>query len=264
MADVPTAPTSEHTGHANDRVIRPARRRINVRVVVGTALIAVSAFGALQLGQRADAPPTTRYLVATDDVDVGTVVGPGDEQLPVGSAAIELPPGIARNAIRSQARDELVGRVTAAPIAAGDLLRWSDVVTAPAFSAKHETAVSLPPRDALAGDVSPGMQVDVLATYSGSGRSFTDYLARDVPVLAVDRGDRGLADDEIILRLGLDSPSDVQAVGHAQRTANVFLARAISDQTSAMPSRYRVESADDVLADLTPRGAASAPDALER
>lgn len=225
MTESPPTPNPGDTG-TTDRVVRPRHRRAHPRVIVGMVLIVSSVAGVLALGQRGDGPPATRYLVASADVAVGTVVTATDS-LPLTPRAIELPGDVRRAAIGADHIDRLRDHVVVAPVAAGDLVQWSDLAPVTAAPATFELAVALDARDALAGAVSPGIRVDVLATYKGGDGAFTDFLVRDVPVLAVHRAETGFGDNGLTVRLGLETDRDVQVVGHAQRTAAVFLARAV-------------------------------------
>ena len=93
--------------------------------------------------------PTTEYVVAADDLPAGRVIGPTDLE----TVAIDLPAAQAGAAYRDPS--SLVGTITLAPIAEGELVQAS-AVGAPADDGVPTVAMSLPAAAALGGDLRPG------------------------------------------------------------------------------------------------------------
>lgn len=151
------------------------------RSLIGGVLVASAAVGVLLAHRSASDPPSTRFVVATQDVPAGSTLS--SEHL--GLVAAELPAG--STAVPATEVDQLIGRVTRVPITTMDLLRPHDVLEAGRFTSASavEVELDLAPARALAGTIREGDRVDVLST-DGDG-SGTITVARDAVVtLAAD------------------------------------------------------------------------------
>ncbi len=168
----------DQTGSRNPRV----RRSLQLpprRAIVGGALVALAALGVFVAHRSASAPVSTRYLVASRDVPAGTVLTEGD----LGSVALDLPDDM--DVIDADRARELVGRVTKTGLSKLELVSGGDVFAEGRFadSDSVEIALDLPGARALAGLISAGSVVDVLATDTEQGR--TQVLAAGVRVSSV-------------------------------------------------------------------------------
>ncbi len=251
MDDGQIAATSDQTNAAR-KVVRH-RPPMNRRAIVGALLITVAAGGVLHITTANDAEPHTRFLVSTQEISAGTVLATSAHVAAAFEAVpLALPAAVAGHAINAERVDDLIGYVVTTAVPSGQLVRAADVARPDAFEGAHIVDLPLAPRDALGGNIRQDTRIDVLATYRDSGSSFTDYLARDVHVVAVEQTtDGGLGASELLVRLALDSAEDVQAVGHAVRTAEVFVARTIGDGERDLPPRYRTPLDSEDLPDLT-------------
>ena len=102
--------------------------------------------------------PTTEYVVAADDLPAGRVIGATD----LDTVAIDLPAAQAGAAYRDPS--SLVGTITLAPVAEGELLQAS-AIGAPRRDGVPTVAMSLPAAAALGGDLRPGDRVDAYVTF---------------------------------------------------------------------------------------------------
>lgn len=184
------------------------------RALVGGLLVALAAAGVLSAHRAAGAPPTTRYLVLTDEVAAGTPLSA--EHL--GSIALDLPDEVA--AIAEQDASEVLGRVTRTGLAELDLLRPGDLYERGRFVDPDavEVALELPAPGALLGAIRPGDRVEVLAT-DPTGDGTVVVATADV----VDPGDQdpgGIgASSTVTVRLSLaDREVATQVVDAAVRT----------------------------------------------
>ncbi len=168
------------------------------RAVIGSVLVMLAAAGVLAAHRSASAPPSTRYVVVTEDVPAGTVLSASD----LGTVAVDLPAGT--RAVPADEADGVIGSVVVHDLGEMDLLRPDDVGDADATPVPGSVIVpvEIERARALEGVVHAGSRVDLLATDpEGAG---TSVLAADVLVVAVDEGDDGLgATDGTAVRLAL-------------------------------------------------------------
>jgi Flp pilus assembly protein CpaB len=155
-------------------------RRIDLRVVIGLALLLAGVLGTVAVVQRAG--QRVPVLVMAHDVAAGEVIGDQDVRV----AEIGLAPGVTSLGIGDRAR--VVGRVAGSPLAAGQLLTPAAVTNGPVLG-PGQVAMSLAvaPEHAAAGRLRAGDRVAVVA----SGKPDQPSPARaevalfPVPVLAV-------------------------------------------------------------------------------
>ncbi|MCA1783837.1 MAG: hypothetical protein LC679_17190, partial [Intrasporangiaceae bacterium] len=91
---------------------------------------------------------------------------------------------------------------------------------------------SVPRADAVAGGLVPGERIDVLATYTLSGESFTAFIVRGVPLVGSEAG-TGSGGGSVTLTVAVSNLEDVQALGHAVNTASVFVTRSTASGQDA-------------------------------
>ena len=210
-----------------ERRIRRSRGLPGGRAVVGALLVTAAAVGVFAAFLTATAEPSTRYAVARGPIEAGTRI---DSEAMAGElfdyVALDLPPAQASRAIRDAQAPQLVGRVVVAPIAADELLLASAVVEDHRVPATEAISFSLPAADAVGGALERGERIDVLATYGSGPDAWTAFVLRGVPLVAVGGADGGMGSSgEVTLTVAVSSLADVQALGHAVRTAEVFVTR---------------------------------------
>ncbi len=157
------------------------------RACVGAMLVTIAAAGVLFAHRSASAPPSSRYLVATQSIQSGQVIGAED----LGSIAIDLPSQL--DAVPAAQANKLIGRVARNSLSTSELLRLDDALDAGRFvdPTSVEVSLELPPAQALQGIVQQGSFVDVLATDpepDPNTGSATTVLATRVRVSSVGDG----------------------------------------------------------------------------
>ena len=129
--------------------------------------------------------------------------------------------------------DQLVGRVTVAPLAPGDLIERSAVVAPQAAPGRHVLSFPVDRERALDGDLQPGESVDVLATYGTGEAARTVVVARGVQLVdVVDDSHQSLASTgKLVITVAVSTAGDALRAAHASQAAALTLVR--TDETSA-------------------------------
>ncbi|MGI9577379.1 MAG: SAF domain-containing protein [Microthrixaceae bacterium] len=156
------------------------------RVLLGAALITIAAAGVVFAHRASQQPPTTRYLVVTEDVEAGEVVSADM----LGSVPIDLPSSI--DAMTEDRSDEVLGRVAARSLAGSSLVTHSDFAEPEQFLDPNELLVTATVDGARLrrSSIAPGRTVHVLA--DRGGRAATVATARVSSIGETD--DAGLGD----------------------------------------------------------------------
>lgn len=256
MADVtsmtePGTETARATGgpRSDERRIRPPRSLPGGRAVVGALLVAAAAVGTFAAYLDATAAPTGRYVVATTTVEPGTRLRSLDDiDERFGTIALELPSELAARAVEASGVDDLVGQVVLTPLQPGDLLTRTQVVADGGVEGAQTLSFALPRTAAVGGALRPGERVDVLATHGSGDSAYTAYVVRGIPLLrvaAVDGGSLGDSED-LTLTVAVPALEDVQALGHAVNTAEVFVTRSTATPGSVepVPGAFRAAPGD--------------------
>ncbi len=167
----------ESSGRGLQAVAMP---RMDVRLLAGAALVAVSVVGSLTLWQRAQI--TAPVVVAARAIESGRVIESGD----LAVAEARLPDALERLALPEAELGEAVGRTATGPIHAGALVVRPDLGSGPAIG-PGELAVTIPvPDDAVYARIRRGDAVAVMATTdAGQPESRTVALLERATVYAV-------------------------------------------------------------------------------
>ncbi len=235
MADV-TSMTERETGparrlpdpDADARRIRPPRSLPGGRAVVGALLVTAAAVATFAAYLDATAPPTGRYVVATATIEPGTRLRSLEEVGErFGTVALELSGEVAARAVPASGVDALVGQVVVTPLQPGDLLTRTQLADDGGADGAQTLSFALPRTAAVAGGLQPGERIDVLATFGSGDAAYTAYIVRGIPLLGVAAADGGPLTDspDLILTVGVSALREVQALGHAVNTAEVFVTR---------------------------------------
>lgn len=203
------------------RTVRGRRAVPGGRAVVGGLLVAVAAVGTFAAYGNATAGPSTAYAIAAADLPAGARIGPGDVDL----RPMDLPGPVAARAFTSAGA--VVGAITLAPVAAGELVQAGALIPpggAPAPAA--ELSFAVPVDRAVNGALRPGERVDVLATYGTGGAAHTMVVVRGALLLADDEGEEAIGASTRVLTIALEDPDDVVRVTHAVRAGEVTVVRA--------------------------------------
>jgi Flp pilus assembly protein CpaB len=217
--------------------------------VVGALLIAAAALVTFVAYLDATAAPTRSYLVATASTEPGTRLGSMTEVAErFGTIALDLSPEVAARAVPSTAVDSLIGQVVVAPLQPGDLLTRTQLVDDGGVEDAQTLSFALSRTAAVSGALRPGERVDVLATFGSGDSAYTAFVVRGVPLLRVTALDGGALGDssDLMLTVAVSALRDVQALGHAVNTAEVFVTRstATSDVDDPAPGAFRATPDD--------------------
>lgn len=207
-------------------VLRRLRRTLRRRVLLHRRLLAALCCGiAVAAGVQAVAaptPPAVPVLAAAHDLPAGQPLG--DDDL----TTVSLPPDAVPDGTVAAGDDDLIGRVLASPLRAGEPVTDVRLAGDDLASAHPELAV-MPlrlPDAALAALLIPGDRIDLVATGPQAGES--RVVAADALVLAVPPARPETATARIpgaLVVLGVP-PASMAAV--AQAAARAFLSYAYS------------------------------------
>ncbi|HEX2062982.1 MAG TPA: hypothetical protein VHE80_01035, partial [Acidimicrobiales bacterium] len=121
----------------------------------------------------------------------------------------------------------LVGAVVVGPVAKGELVQASDVVSRPGGQVGRELSFRIDRARAVDGQLEPGEFVDVLASYGTGADAYTvtvlkaaRLVHRSEPRRALDGGG-----DEVVT-LAMPNGADALAMAHAVNAGTVTLVRA--------------------------------------
>ncbi|MFO7779852.1 MAG: hypothetical protein R6V28_15995 [Nitriliruptoraceae bacterium] len=230
----------------NARRIRPPRSLPGGRAVVGALLVAAAAVATFAAYLDATAAPTGRYVVATATIEPGTRLHSlGEVGERFGTVALELSSEVAARAVTASDVDALVGQVVLTPLQPGDLLTRTQLVEDGGVEGAQTLSFALPRTAAVAGELRPGERIDVLATYGSGDRAYTAYIVRGVPLLGVAATDGGPLGDspDLTLTVAVSALREVQALGHAVNTAEVFVTRSTAspELDDPAPGAFRAD-----------------------
>ena len=155
--------------------------RVDVRLLAGAALVAISVVGSLTLWREAQI--TAPVVVAARAVEPGGVIGPGD----LAVAEARLPAGLDRLSFAGADLPALAGLTAMGPLVPGELVIRPDLGRGPVIAA-DELAVTIPVSDdAVHARLRRGDLVAVMATTdAGQPESRTEALLERATVYAVD------------------------------------------------------------------------------
>lgn len=132
-------------------------RRIDLRVLLGVALLLAGVLGTLAIVQQAG--QRTPVLVMARGVQAGQVIGTDDVRV----AELGTAPGVAT--VEASERARVVGRRAAVPLEQGQVLGPAVVADGPALAAGQVAmSLALAPEHAAAGQLRAGDQVAVVAS----------------------------------------------------------------------------------------------------
>ncbi len=217
--------------------------------MVGALLVAVAAVVVFASYLDAVGSPTDRYLVTATAITAGTAIA--DEATArelFTAAALDLADPVSQRAVREQDLPALVGRTVVVPLASGELVQRSALADGAAGGTDHVLSFALPSSSAVGGNLAAGQTIDVVATSGRGGTARTGYVVRAVSLIAVESVGGG---SSVLLTVALSSVEEVQILGHAVNTAEVFVVRAPTDGDRSIP---------DPVVDGDPQGAGEVED----
>ena len=208
----------------------PGSRAVVGGLVVATALVGLYVTAARR-SSTADA-----YVVARRALPAGAELKASD----LATARMDL--AGAQRARAFTVTDALIGAVTVAPFAPGELVQASAIVRAGSPRSSREISLSVD-RASLGFTLAAGDLVDVISTYGTGGEAYTTMVLRGARVLALDRGRSGLSDGPSTLTVGVDSETDALALAHAGTLGKISVVRsgaaAPAERTASGATTYR-------------------------
>ncbi len=197
------------------------------RALVGGLLVTMAAVVVFAAYAGANEGPSTSVVVARRDLDPGQRLGADDVEV----RSVEVSSEIADRSYSDATK--LIGAVTLGPVGAGELVQEGAVrlddgsSTGAAEAAGPEFSFPVDRERALAGDVRPGEEVDLLATFGSGSDATTEVLARRARILHVQEARTGTlgSSGRLVLTVGLASDAEVVDVAHASEVAVITLVR---------------------------------------
>lgn len=217
-----------------DRLIGGSTPLPGRRAMLGALLITGAAVLAFLAVSGGDDRPAERFVVASRDLDAGTLLTDDDLAL----VALDLPSGQAASALRDPGA--LRDAVLRGPVAAGALI--TDTVVGRDAAARsdgdssryREVSFAVPRARALSGHLASGDRIDVLATID----DHTEVLVQRALLLtSSDGSDSALVvSDDVVLTVALDDPGDALAVAHGAAVGELTVLRSTRAEDRLAPS----------------------------
>jgi Flp pilus assembly protein CpaB len=227
----PATPATTDDGRRLRRA-RPGGGRPSGRAVAGGLLVAVAAVLVFSAYAGAGERPTRSMVVARRALAPGHTITGDDVEVRTGDLPDEL---VGRS---FTAVDEVLGAVALGPLGEGDLVQ-SGSVRQGAGDDRPEFSFPVEREQALAGDVRPGEEVDLLATFGSGSDAETVVLARGAQIREVDESRNGTigSSGRLVLTVGLASGDEVLDLAHAAQVATITVVRAGGAGSAAGPAR---------------------------
>ena len=194
--------------------------RVDVRLVVGVLLVAVSVVGGLRFAAAADS--TVAVVAVARALAANHVLTPDDlvvERIHASDAVLD-------GLVRSDRLAELRGRVLLFPVAADGLLQEDAVAARPRQG--REITVPVTPEHALGGRVRVGDRVDVLGSFTKStanARTLTVVDGAEVVEMVRSEGLFGAREGELTALTLSVAPDDAVFLAFAIRNADLDIVR---------------------------------------
>jgi Flp pilus assembly protein CpaB len=199
------------------------------RALVGGLLVTMAAVVVFAAYAGAQERPSTSVVVARRALDPGERLGADDVEV----RSVEVSSEIADRSFSDVSA--LSGAVTLGPVGAGELVQKGAVrldsgdsaATGAAEAAGPEFSFPVDRERALAGDVHPGEEVDLLATFGSGSDATTEVVARRARVLHVQEARTGTlgSSGRLVLTVALASDAEVVDIAHASEVAVITLVR---------------------------------------
>ena len=233
--------TSE--GQAPVRAVGRRNALPNGRAVLGGLLVAAAVVGTYAAWSSAGDDAGSRFVIAAHDLPVGSTIEADDVEM----VTLDLADGVAERAFADPSA--VVGQVTVAPLAEGDLVQRSAVVVPEDAAAGRQVSLSISPADALAGTVEEGERIDVLVTFGDGSDAVTEVVVAGATVARVLGGDD---EDSMLVLLSLPEGADVLAVTHAVQAGSLTFVRTVNE--SPLEAGASTEDGDDSASTATTDG----------
>jgi pilus assembly protein CpaB len=206
-------------------LLNPNRRvagrstRPSGRAALGALLVVLSGVGLYLATVASTKERVTTYVVAARDITKGQVVTEND----VRTEPLRLSELVSQRAFADPS--VLVGAIALVPLGEGELVQ----VSAMQQGGPAMRAMSFPIESAraVAGDISPGDHIDVVATFDREGTTVTETVLRGLEVLAINRGGvDATSSTPLVIRVGIKDAQQQEVLAHALNVGKLFVVRA--------------------------------------
>jgi Flp pilus assembly protein CpaB len=173
----------------------------------------------LTLGALRDRDGARRILVASRDLEAGTILRPAD----IRSASVRAGDELSSHLVSASREHDVRGRVVTAPTVAGDPLLPSQLRTRATNDGRRAMSIPVDRSRAVNGHLAAGDRVDVVTARDG----IASVVAADLEVLDVDDGESGAFGarrGEVTLTLAVDV-EDAQLLAAALADGDFVLTR---------------------------------------
>ena len=204
---------------------------VDVRIVVGVLLVALSVIGGLRLAAAAD--HTVAVVAVARDLPANHVLTTGDLVV----TRVHVSDSVLEGLVRSPGRAALTGRVLLFPVSADALLSGNAVAARPRQG--REITVPVTPEHALGGRVRLGDRVDVLGSFTKStknARTLTVVHDAEVVEMVRSEGLFGARAGELTALTLSVPPDDAVYLAFAIRNADLDIVRTTGSSGSGRDS----------------------------
>jgi hypothetical protein len=239
---------SDNVGPVSERrSTRPTKRVAakapvlpSARAAVGALLCVLAALLTFVAYRQAQQPPTTKYLVAVNEMEPGAPLTLADFR----EEAITLPPEVAARSFSSFAQVEnafLLG-----PIQQGELLQASNLVRRAGGTGSHEWSFSIESVNAAGGRVRVGERIQILGTTASEGQSVTEVVNPSALVIGLDRTDPNPFRGSLTILLALNNDEEVFRLETAKNTQKLTVVRVpgVNPSPSTQPQANPISNTD--------------------
>ncbi len=188
------------------------------RAVLGGFLVTVAAVGTFAAYQSASSPPTTSYVVASQDISPGTEISADMLDVVPMELGDQTPATAFTN---TQILTE--GVVTTDVVKKGELIQRSDVVAVGAADESVELSIPIESSWALDSRLKEGNMVDIVTTDDALGETYV--IAEKVRVLEVQRSQDSLSAGQTVLVLSAETTEQASQIVNAARVGQVAVLR---------------------------------------
>ena len=221
------------------------------RAIVGALLCTVAALITFGAYARANRPPTTKYLVATRNLEPGAAIVLSD----VEAVAMELPDSLSRRALGPSV--SLENAVVLGPVAKGELFQVGNLIKKAGGSESRELSFPIDSAFAAAGRLRPGDRIDVFANHG----DVADPIASDLLIIATSALPEGVSNTRgtIVITVAYDGSFDGAELLGAAQTLKLSLIRRTGIAGNIKPGLGAASPSANSTPDVTPNSSADGP-----
>jgi Flp pilus assembly protein CpaB len=213
------------------------------RAIIGALLCTLAALITFGAYVRANRPPTTKYLVATKNLEPGAAITTSD----VAAVAMELPDSLSRRALGPSV--SLEDAVVLGPVAKGELFQVGNLIKKAGGSESRELSFPIDSAFAAAGRLRPGDRIDVFANHG----DVATPIATDLLIIATSALPEGVSNTRgtIVITVAYDGSFDGAELLGAAQTLKLSLIRRTGITGNIRPGRASPKTSPSRAVDST-------------